>query len=280
MVSISFTLAIFTLIAWGLSDFLSKVSCDKAGFRSAFFYIRISSIALALITAFFFRSVLTAITPQLLVLFIIVAFLELLGYFVFYKALQGGQVSLISPVVACSAIIVVVLSMIVLAETISLPQVGGIAVSILGIFFIAGTKAEYVKEVFQKGFPFALLATVLWGGSIFLLGYLTIQTSWVTTMFMNNILQVPIMLGYGWRFRKELRFTMLAGSAGIIDMIGGITYYIAITLGSVAIVGSIAGFFPAVTIILGFVILKEKTSTMQKIGMLAVLAGLWILAIA
>ena len=67
---------------------------------------------------------------------------------------------------------------------------------------------------------------------------------------------------------------------GIVDTLGNITYNLGILGGAVSVVATISGLFSAVTVILAFVVLKERLAAHQAIALLAILVGVSIIGYA
>jgi drug/metabolite transporter (DMT)-like permease len=68
--------------------------------------------------------------------------------------------------------------------------------------------------------------------------------------------------------------------AGLLDAFGFATYNSGIASEYVSIVSPMAAAYPAVTVLLGRFLLKEKLVQNQKLGVLIILVGLIILATA
>ncbi len=63
----------------------------------------------------------------------------------------------------------------------------------------------------------------------------------------------------------------------IVDTLGNITYNLGILGGAVSVVSTISGLFSAVTVLLAFIVLKERLVAHQTVGLLTILVGVSII---
>ena len=122
-----------------------------------------------------------------------------------------------------------------------------------------------------------------WGIGIFTLGYISKKFDWFTILMFWRVVTwafAPIFMRVKRPFHFEkintLMFILLVG---IIDILGAVFYAFSATKGMISIVGPIAALFPAVTIVLARIFLKEKLIFNQKIGVVSILVGLVLLSI-
>ena len=72
---------------------------------------------------------------------------------------------------------------------------------------------------------------------------------------------------------------LFIATAGILDFLAYTTFNLSLSTQLVSIVGPIAATAPAVTIVLAYFFLKERIVTNQKLGILAILAGLILISL-
>jgi len=72
-------------------------------------------------------------------------------------------------------------------------------------------------------------------------------------------------------------YFLLVTIIGIVDTLGNITYNLGILGGAVSVVSTISGLFSAVTVLLAFIVLKERLVAHQIVGLLAILVGVSII---
>src|SRR3989344_8432654 len=83
------------MFGWGTSDFFANSASEKVGHNKAFFWSQVAGLALILLFVVF-TAPSFAITPFLLGLTIFCGVAYALGYLLFYKGFEIGNVSVIS----------------------------------------------------------------------------------------------------------------------------------------------------------------------------------------
>ena len=107
-----------------------------------------------------------------------------------------------------------------------------------------------------------------------------------------NPLQLQILFTFGmlpiaFIALVQLRFRLTASRSGatygilngVFTGIGLLAYYAAMERGKAAIVGPVTALFPLLTIVLAFVILRERLNRVQVVGMLLALCAIAILSV-
>ena len=112
---------IFSMLGWGIADFLGALSSRRIGYLLTLFWMQIAGFLIALI--YFLIKIppfnITSILKFLPVL-VLCGFLEAVAYSAFYKGLKEGQVSLVSPIGSSWAFLTLVLGLIFLKEILSI----------------------------------------------------------------------------------------------------------------------------------------------------------------
>jgi transporter family protein len=136
-----------------------------------------------------------------------------------------------------------------------------------------------------KWLSYSLLTILLWGGW----GALSRAVSDDINAYMN---QVAFTLGLlplgllvfrspriaGGRNRK--RGIFFAFLTGILGGTGNIAFFKALTTGGqAAVVVPMGGLAPLVTVLVAFVVLRERMSTYQKMGLVVALAAIYLLSL-
>ena len=67
--------------------------------------------------------------------------------------------------------------------------------------------------------------------------------------------------------------------AGLLDLLGFVAFNFGISTAYLSIVGPVAATYPAVTVVLAYFFLKEKIVGNQKVGVIAILAGLALISL-
>jgi len=208
-----------------------------------------------------------------------------LSWLAFFKAIQIGDVSKVVPIDKASVVLTILLSFVVLREPATMPVVaGGIIISI-GTFVLIGKdkkKKKQRKKVFNtKSYIFLAIMSAVFAALTNILAKIGIEEvdSNVAT-FIRTV--VIIIFAWGIVFfqgtvkelkrisRKSYIFLILSGAATGFSWL---CYFAALAIGKVSIVNPIDKFSVVLTMILSFIILKEKPTKSTVAGAVLITIG-------
>lgn len=213
-----------------------------------------------------------------------------LSWLCFFKAIQIGDVSKVVPIDKASVVLTIILSFIVLKEPATATIVtGGIVISI-GTFVLIGKQDKNNKEkkVFSpKSYIFLAILSAIFAALTNILAKIGIEDvdSNVAT-FIRTI--VILLFAWGIVFFqgtiKELKkinkkayiFLILSGAATGLSWL---CYFGALALGKVSVVNPIDKFSVVLTMVLSFIILKEKPTKFTIAGAILITIGTGLLII-
>ncbi len=271
---------ILTMVAWGCADFFAKKGVDKVGPYQTFFWNYVFSVV-GYIVLFSLFPQKVVWSPNLLGLFLIGGIVTFFGYIFFYQGLQKGFVSIMSPIVACNLLVVVGLSVIFLNEKVTNNHWLGIIVAMIGLVIVSWPKK--FSAGIQKGIPHAFISLILWGLCIFIMGTIAKMIGWFSTAVFFRLATFALFIFMIPQYKKILPFPKKAWKpilfVAVLEMVGAMSFNKGATLGLMSIVGPIASLFPAVTLVLARVFLKEHLTPLQKGGIATILVGLVLLSV-
>jgi drug/metabolite transporter (DMT)-like permease len=195
----------------------------------------------------------------------------------FYRGLSIGTMSIVAPISATGAIVPVLYG-VFSGERPGTLQMAGIAVALVGIVLAAREKGEHVdKEVARTALGLALVAAV--GFGVFMLGLeratSTAGVAW--SLLLIRTVTVTLLLCAALALRPPIRLPVRAiaplAFVGLGDLVANAMFAAATTMGLLSVVAVLGSLYPAMTVILARIVLKEKVSRLQEAGVLAVLAG-------
>lgn len=285
-IEIGILFAIVSMLSWGIADFFAKKSIDKIGYTKSLLFNQAISLGPIFIYAMLFAKFPT-FTTSLLLISIVGAFTGIAGYLYFYKGLQKGNISIVSPLTSSWAVITSLLSIFIFGEQLTSIQIAGIVAIFAGIF-LTSTNLKDLKNSINKGktngvFE-ALLAMIAWGISFVLLKFVVNMAGPIWATLLGRAIGIFFIFSWVGVSKTKIDFPpktifLFLAIAGFLDVIAFTTYNIGITTEYVSIVSPIAAIFPAVTIILAYIFLKERVLNNQKIGIIAILIGLLLISI-
>jgi len=284
-ISLGIIFGIIATICWGTADFFVAKAVKKASVFKTFLWSQIIGVGLFILifSSFFKFPILSFATLGVI---LVAAFLATIAYLSFYKGLQVGKVSVISPIAACWAVVTVILSIIFLGEKLTTVQGVGVALAILGAVLTSFKFHDLLKLKLKnaaKGIKYALIAVFGWGIGFVLIDVLVTELKWFLPFFFIKTAGVLYLLLYSGTAKKNISFpkniALFVVVIGILEVIAFLSYGVGINSEYTAIVAPIGATFPMITIILARIFFKERLDVNQKIGIAAVLAGLVLLSI-
>jgi bacterial/archaeal transporter family protein len=208
-----------------------------------------------------------------------------LSWLAFFKAIQIGDVSKVVPIDKASVVLTILLSFIVLREPATMPVVAGGVIISIGTFVLIGKdkkKKKQRKKVFNtKSYIFLAIMSAVFAALTNILAKIGIEDvdSNVAT-FIRTV--VIIIFAWGIVFfqgtvmelkkisRKSYIFLILSGAATGFSWL---CYFAALAIGKVSIVNPIDKFSVVLTMILSFIILKEKPTKSTVAGAVLITIG-------
>lgn len=213
--------------------------------------------------------------------------LGVIGYVFLYSGFQKGNVSIVSPITASWSVITTILAVFLFQETLNPLQIIGVIAVFIGVFLASTNLAELKKSIQQgrsSGVTDALISMVAWGIAYTLLRPMSLAFGPIMALLFLRIAAITILLSLTKITKTNLStptrliFTFIA-MAGLLDLVGFLAFNFSISTAFLSIVGPVAATYPAVTIALAYFFLKEKVVTNQKIGIMAILAGLILISL-
>jgi len=129
----------------------------------------------------------------------------------------------------------------------------------------------------QTWLLYSLLCLLLWGLWGFALKIAYQNLSWIQTYFLSSLASFTLMLIIILYHRMKLptmnTATIAAIIAGIFGGAGYLFFVKALEQGKASIVIPLTALYPAITAIIAFIVLREKISIYQGIGILLAIAA-------
>jgi drug/metabolite transporter (DMT)-like permease len=207
-----------------------------------------------------------------------------LGYLLLYTALQMGPVSVASPVAATNGAIAAILGVVVLHEPLGTWGLVGLGLVSAGVVF-ASAEPNAIQRALRgrrpvlPGAALALGAAVLIGLTLFSFDTVVESVSLVTLLLViravGAVAAVPVLGALETPTRRPI---LIALGVGVLDAAGFVAVALGLRVGRVAVVSPISSLFAVVTVVLAWLFLREPLSTVQKAGIVLVVAGVPLLS--
>ena len=280
--SISFGL--LAALCWGSSDFVAKISAGRIGaLRTALFLQYVGGILLLLLL---FRDMsLIWRFPTEVYLVLGIGVINAVAVFCLFKGYEVGQLSIISPIASSYPALSTILAVVLLNETVSHMRVLGILAILGGIILVSFQRKDTGERVSKRiagGVGYAMLAFLTLGFMFFALKLVVNDLGAFMPVLLIRIVCSLILTGAVVLTPKhashfESKDVLLVSMIGVVDTVGTVVYNLGLSIGAVSVVSTISGLFSAITVLLAFVILKERLHAHQGVGLLAILIGVSII---
>lgn len=210
------------------------------------------------------------------------SFCGAIGIIILYRALAGGQMSIAAPVSALMAAVIPVFVGVIVDGWPKWLTMVGVVMALVAIWLVARTEREGVHRIHWADVRMPLLAGVLFGlFFIFIHKASSESVLWpaVLLRISSAILLAVIALFTRSSFAIPRNQWWLIVFVGIFDIAGNIFYVLSAQTGRMDIAAVIGSLYPGMTVALAWVILKEKISTWQTVGIALALTAIVMISV-
>lgn len=206
------------------------------------------------------------------------------GLALFYHALAIGRMGIVSPITAVLASAVPVGAGLVLGEHLRWTQGTGIVVALAAVVLISASFEEGesgTREIATEGVREALIAGVVIGGFILFLSRAS-AGSGLAVLLPARAASVVVLLAVAAALRGTIRpsggMLPLIVVCGVLDMSANAFFVLSARAGYVSIAAVLTGLYPASTVFLAVLLLRERLQRLQWCGVALALAGVALIA--
>jgi len=279
--------SLLAALSLGIADlFIQKTSRIETSIKTLFFSQFLGAIILGVYLLFSDSSFFTKSTSLYGGIALIIGVILALGNLFLFRAFELGPILIVSPITSSFAIVTIVISFL-FGEKTTLIQNMGLLVTIGGII-LGGVKRsdETINRPhfsLPQGIRYAILAAFFFGIGFWLLKFPSpILGSFLTTFISrcSSIITISLIMIYK---RTELRIRSNSSIVpiliiGILNACGLILYNQALIYGLSSIVTVIFSLYGVVTVIIGYIFLKQRVLNFQYIGIIMTFIGVAILS--
>ncbi len=203
-----------------------------------------------------------------------------MGMAALYKALSTGHTASFAPTSAITCAALPVLFGIFTEGFPKMLQLIGFGLAFIGIWLLSISPAKGDKT-FREGMILAFLSGIGFGGFFVFIAQVEKGQVFVPVLVARSVTLVIalIMLRISRLPLPSIKANPIAVLAGVLDTGGNIFYLLATQFTRLDIAALLSSFYPAGTVILAGLILKEKISRAQWAGMLACFTALVLIMI-
>lgn len=280
---------ILSMLCWGIAIYLAATVSRKIGNVLTLFWMQLFGLAVG-IPYFLWniREFHYSLIPTFLPVLTFIALFQVVAYLAFYRGMEKGLVSLVSPLGSTWSLVTAVLGVIVYHEILETHQLLAVTSIIIGILIISVnlTSIFQTKKIeFLTGVREGILSMLGWGVAWFLTVIPTRNLDWFLPVFLFRIILI-IMLAAYIALRKQSFVPQKSHLPllplliiGLFDMLAFMSLSIGISQTNSSIIAPIASANTIVVIGLAVVFLKEKLKFNQMIGIIGILIGIILISL-
>lgn len=271
MIGIIFALA--ASISWGAGDFSGGLAARKLNQFQVLLLMTSGSLFLLICFAILWNEPIPA--PGDILIAILAGISGALGLAALYRGLAVGNAALVAPVAGVIGAIIPMAVGIFIQGLPGIVPMLGFGVAILGIWLVTGSNSEERPAV-RDGLVLALLAGIGFGGFLTLIAQLESDLVFTPLLFSKI---AALLLAFILIRTRQLSIPRLTQSpiallSGFLDAGGNILYLFATQYARLDIAAILSSLYPAGTVLLSIVILKEKVGLNQWLGVIACIAAI------
>ena len=279
-------LALLSSLAWGTSDFMGGLAARRVG---AIRVLAVSYPAGAVLITLLALVVIPGRWSWTTVgIGVIAGSVGAVAIGLLYAALARGQMGIVSPITAVLSGAVPVVVGIALGESLSALALAGVLVAGLAVVLVSRepgphrrTPVRAVVLAIGSGTAIGVYLSVLGTAPADSGIWVATMGRWFSTIFVVGILLVLLLRRSGSPTGVRGSFPWsLALAAGALDALANAIFQLAAQRGLLAIVAVIGSLYPAATVVLARVLLKETLSKVQLMGVVLALAAASTLTLA
>ena len=204
------------------------------------------------------------------------------GLAAFYRALALGTMSIVSPVVACGAVVPFAISL-ATGERPSAISLAGAVVALGGAVLASVEESRAPARERAQAVVLAVFAAGALGIFTYFLGLGSREGSALSTLFGARIgsLTCLLLLGFvrGATIRVGYRHIPAVAAVGLADVGANALFALASGHGLLSLVAVLGSLYPVTTVLLAHLLLAERLTRIQLAGVAVALAGVAALSV-
>ena len=271
-------------LVFGAADFLGGLASQRIAAIRVTALVSATGFAVMLVLLPFVGG---AFSPEAVALGALSGVTGSIAIVLLYASLAIGPMSILSPLTAVVSAIVPLTAGVIRGE-----RLGPIGYVAIGIALVAIVLVGFIPEKgavrpSAKGLLMAIGAGAMIGAFLIIID-LTPSNSGIVPLVVNRGVAAAIMFGVvgvvaltrrpspgGW-----LPGIRLAIACGIVDALANVGLLIGLRIGELSVVSVLTALYPAGTIILAAIVLKERIAIVQYVGLVLAISAAAMLALA
>ncbi|WML58532.1 EamA family transporter [Neobacillus sp. PS2-9] len=283
----SVVLALLAALFAAITGILAKIGMENVNSNLATAVRTIVVVVMAFIVVLVTGQLQTisAITNKALLFIGLSGIATGLSWLFFFRALAIGEVSKVVAIDKASIVLTIILSVLVLREPAKAVVIAGGAIISIGTFILIGKNEEKKRFTGSQSYIVHAIIGAVFAALTAILAKIGLEG---VDSNVGTFLRTVVILFFAWGIVlfqgtfKELRGISKKGYlflilSGVATGLSWLCYFAAIALGDVSVVAPIDKFSVVLTMVLSFLILKEKVAKHKILGGVLITVGTIIL---
>jgi drug/metabolite transporter (DMT)-like permease len=199
------------------------------------------------------------------------------GLAAFYRALSLGTMSVVSPLVACGAVVPFTIALASGERPSALAGVGAV-VALTGAVIASLEERRSASPDRARAVRLAVVAALSLGLFVYFLGLGSREGDALSTLFGARVGSLTLLLVLGVALRAPLRLPRVSlpvvAAVGIADVAANALFAVASSRGLLSLVSVLGSLYPVVTVVLAYLLLGERLTRAQRLGVGVALVGI------
>jgi drug/metabolite transporter (DMT)-like permease len=281
-------------LSWGAADFLARYSSRRIGAYRTLFFMQLTGLVAASLYLAGARGAPAALWHGLASHWALAAFLGAItsvNMMAFYLALERGTLSIVAPISSSFPALTVFLAY-VSGERLTRMRLAGAACALAGVILasmVQGAAPTTTRgsqgwhAALGPGVLFAILASLGFGIWNWVIGFYAVPawggaaTVWIQRLATILWLAVALVASRRTIALPQFNAYWLVGSVGVLDALGFLLVNLGFAREQVGVVTVLSSLFGAVTLLLALVVLRERLSSRQWLGVALIFAGILLI---
>ena len=270
--------ALTSALVWGSGDFSGGFAARKTSQFQVLALSALSGIGILVVCALVLREPLPSLRGAIFAMLAGAA--GAVGMASLYKALSMGHAASVAPTTGVIGAIFPVVFSIITQGLPGTARLAGFVLAFLGIWMVSGS-ATAESRVTRQGFLLACLAGAGFGGFFILLAQVEpgkLFTPLIMSRSMTFITAL-LLLWVNHHPIPALNANPVALLSGVLDAGGNIFYMLARQYTRLDVAAVLSSLYPAATVLLASLLLKERISRGQWVGVVICLAAIALITV-
>ncbi len=287
---------LLTALSWGSADLFARFATRKIGTLRTMLYMQLTGFVLLTLVMRWLGGwghLMDGSGWRPWGWGILAGLLNAAGTMALYRSFEIGKMSIVAPISASYPVLTLLLAVLT-GERLTLARLVGMALAILGVILVARGEtqpgdANPIDPVTQPaksrlGVGWALLAAVVYGVMFWLLGIRVVPllggvpTVWIIRLTCVISAALVILIAgksIAPPSRKDSPWIL---GVGILDTSAYVFNNLGLQLEQISVVSVLASLYGAVTVGLAAVILHERVSRLQWVGIFSIFVGIVLIS--